>query len=223
MSEAASEWFTAIQKGRLETLDAMLAADASLAAARDPGGLSSVTWACYARQDAVLARLLAAHPPLDLFESVSAGQDDIALAWLARDAALVQAWSPDGFTPLHLAAFFGRTALAEKLLSLGAAAGLPARNPSGVTPLHSAAAANAAEIARMLLEYHADPDAKQAGGYTALMAAAQHDRVPLVELLLRHGADVNVRADDGRAAADFADEKGHHALAARLRGGSGTA
>ncbi len=218
MSEATSEWFTAIQKGRLDTIEAMLAADASLASARDPNGLSSVTWACYARQPAALTRLLAAHPPLDVFESVCAGQDDIALAWIARDASLVRAWSVDGFTPLHYAAFFDRPALAEKLLAFGAVPGVAARNASAVQPLHSAAAAGATPIARMLLEYGADPDAKQAGGFTALMSAAQQGLDDLVQLLLHHGADPEVRADDGRAAADLADVKGHHALAARLRG-----
>jgi len=218
VSEAASEWFTAIQKGQLDAMDAMLAADPSLASARDPNGLSAVTWACYARQSGALARLLAAHPPLDLFESVCAGQDDIALAWIARDGALVRAWSADGFTPLHYAAFFDRPALAEKLLAFGAAPAVAARNASAVQPLHSAAAAGATPIARMLLEYGADPDARQAGGFTALMSAAQQGRDELVALLLHHGADPELRADDGRAAADLADVKGHHALAARLRG-----
>jgi uncharacterized protein len=220
VSEHAAEWFTAIQKGDEARVVQLLAEAPELLEARDAYGISSVMWACYARQGAVLARLLAADPGLDVFEAVAAGHEGAAGAWLERDPALAHAWSPDGFTALHLAAFFSHAGLAARLLALGADARAAARKPSRVTPLHSAVAAGAGDIARLLLEHGADPDARQAQGFTALMSAAQQDREELASLLLAHGADREARCDDGRAAADFADQKGHHALAARLRTGA---
>jgi ankyrin repeat protein len=220
-SEAANALFAAIRAGDQQAVGAALAAEPALAAARNAAGVSAVLWACYTRQAGALAALLAAGPELDVFEAVAAGAGERAEALLAADPALAAAWSADGFTALHLAAFFGHEALALRLLALGADAGAPAREATHVTPLHSAAAARSAGIARALLVRGADPDARQAGGYTALMAAAQLDDRALAGLLLAHGADPALRADDGRAAADFADEKGHHALAALLRGSAG--
>jgi ankyrin repeat protein len=48
-------------------------------------------------------------------------------------------------------------------------------------------------------------------------AAATGDAA-LVDLLIARGADPHTAADDGRTPADFADERGHPALAERLRG-----
>ncbi len=221
--EAANALFAAIRAGDVPAVGAALAGEPSLASSRNAAGLSAVLWACYTRQAGALAAVLAAGPTLDVFEAAAAGASERAEALLAADPSLVAAWSGDGFAALHLAAFFGHGALALRLLALGADAAAPARNDSRVTPLHSAAAARALGIARALLAHGADPDARQAGGYTALMAAAQLDDRPLAELLLAHGADPALRADDGRAPADFADERGHHALAALLRGSAGGA
>ena len=221
MTEPAQEWFDAIRKGELPVVERLLAADPALLMARDANGISSVLWSCYVRQPAIRDRLLTAGPELDLFEAVAAGADATALALLAADATRALDWASDGFTPLHLAAFFSRTIMAARLLELGADPGAPARNPTRVAPLHSAAAAGATEIARMLLERGADPDARQAQGFTALIAAAQLGNDALAELLLAHGAQADARCDDGRAAADFAQEKSHHALADRLRHAGG--
>jgi ankyrin repeat protein len=61
-----------------------------------------------------------------------------------------------------------------------------------VMPLHSAAAASDPdtryEIAKLLLERGADPNARQQDDYTPLMAADQHGDSRLRELLVQHGA-----------------------------------
>ncbi len=219
MSDALQEWFAAVKAGDLAAVERRLAADPSLASARDADGLSSVMWACYARQERVRERLLAGRPALDLFEASAAGDADVVRRLLAQDASAARSWSPDGFTALHLAAFFGHAAIAEALLDAGADPVGPARNAMHVAPLHSAAAAGANDVARTLLARGANPNARQTQGFTALMSAAQQGNAALVEMLLADGADPASRCDDGRAAADFADQQGHHGLAARLRGG----
>jgi ankyrin repeat protein len=219
MSGSHAEWFAALRQGDLAAIDRWLAADPALVRARHESGISSVMWACYCRQWPAVARLLAAAPGLDVFEAVAAGDEAGAGALLDLDSALALAWSEDGFTALHLAAFFSRPALARRLAAMGADAAAVARNDSRVQPLHSAAAAGDRAIAGLLLEHGADPDARQARGFTPLMAAAQLGNEELVTLLLGRGADPGLCSEDGRAAADFADERGHHALAARLRAG----
>jgi uncharacterized protein len=194
---AAVSLLDAVRTGDVAAVRAGLAADPALAGARDEHGISALLLACYHRQDAVRDALLAAGHVPDVLEAAAVGDVRALEAQLAADPAAVGARAPDGFTPLHYAAFFGGAAAVEVLLAAGADPDAEA-GAGALRPLHSAAAARDLEAARRLLEAGADPDARQAGGYTALHAAAQHDDVALAELLLRHGADPAVTTDDGR-------------------------
>ena len=153
---------------------------------------------------------------LDAFAAAALGLADQLRQRLAGDPSLATARTADGFTALHLAAFFGTPAAVAVLLEAGADPASVAANPMRVTPLHSALAGGGAEHAALLLEAGAPVDARQAGGFTALHAAARHGDARLVGLLLDHGADPSVRDDEGRSAADHAAETGHADLAAHL-------
>ncbi len=122
---------------------------------------------------------------------------------LSLDPASVDGWSPDGFTALHLAAYFGHDAVAADLLRRGADVAAVARNVIRVQPLHSAAAGGHTALARLLLEHGADPNARQEGGFVPLHAAALAGNDELYELLVASGADQDAATDDGRTAADF--------------------
>ena len=95
-----------------------------------------------------------------------------------------------------------------------------ARNPMRVAPLHSAVSSRCLDVVRLLLARGASPDAQQQSGFTALMAAGVLGDEVLADMLLARGARLDLKHDDGRTAADMAAEKGHTALAARLRGPS---
>jgi ankyrin repeat protein len=60
-------------------------------------------------------------------------------------------------------------------------------------------------------------DARQAGGFTPLHAAAQNGDPEMVELFLSAGAGPEIRTDDGRTAAELAEEAAHPDVARRLR------
>lgn len=203
----ADELFAAIAAGDGARVDALLDGDSALASARNHQGLSAVLAALYCRQEDILAALLDRRPPLDLFEAAALGRTDI-LAELLDSGDEVGAWSADGFSPLHLAAFFGRVATVRLLLERGAPVDRPSRNGLKVTPLHSAAAGHHAGIGALLLAAGADPNAKQQGGFVPLHAAAQHGDAALVRALLDHGADPKAVDDDGRTPADLAETKG---------------
>jgi uncharacterized protein len=179
--------------------------------------LSELIAAVYSGDQARIDELLAAEPELDVFEASALGRVQRLEELLDAEPGLVAAWAEDGFTPLHLAAFFRHPAAARLLVERGALVDAVARNEDlQVTPLQSAAASREEETAALLLERGADPNVQQRGGFTALHAAAQNGDEPLAELLLVHGADPAITADDGRTAADFAFDAGHEGLAARL-------
>lgn len=123
---------------------------------------------------------------------------------LERDPAAATGSTSDGFTPLHLAAYFGRAEAVALLLDADADPDAVASNATELRPLHSAVAARAPACVRLLLVAGADPNVRQQGGYTPLMAAARHGQTEIVAMLLAHGADPDVRSDDGKTAAEMA-------------------
>jgi ankyrin repeat protein len=146
---------------------------------------------------------LAESPDLTIFEAAAVGDLERVHELLLLEGGFVDLWSPDGFTALHLAAFFGHQDVAAELLRRGADANAVARNPMQVQPLHSAAAADHTGICRLLLDHGADANSRQEGGFRPIHAAAQNGNDELYELLVERGADQEAAADDGRTVADL--------------------
>lgn len=214
---ASHPLLAAIHAGDLPTVERLLADDPSQAA-RHSSGVSPVIEACYRFQFEARDLLLAAGPELDLFEAAAAGDDARVAALLAADPTAGSAFSADGFTPLHLAAFFGHEAIVARLLAAGADPDALAKNPSRLRPIHSAAARRSEPIARALLDAGANADAVQAGGWTPLHASAKHGDEALVRLLLARGARRDLLSDDGQTPADMARGAGETAVVALLEG-----
>jgi uncharacterized protein len=153
------------------------------------------------------ARVIAAgRSDLDIFEAAAIGDVDRLRVLLDQDPALANAWSEDGFTPLHFASFFGHPEAARLLVDRGA--NLEARSTNeqfalDAAPIHSASAAGQLEVCKVLLDAGADVNAVQHGGYTALLDAAANGNDELVEFLLEQGADRTARLDDGRTFDDL--------------------
>jgi uncharacterized protein len=216
MMATKDELSRAVKGGEVAKVRELLQQDSALAAARGDDGVSMVLLALYHQRREVADALLAADPPLDVFEAAAVGRLPRLRELLDRDPALANAWAADGFFPLGLACFFRQPEAAGLLLDAGADPRAAARNPMRVTALHAAAAARLTTVARLLLDRGADVDARQQAGYTALHAAAQHGDAQLVEVLLARGADPALRSDDGQDAAGHARAKGHQGLAERL-------
>ncbi|HLX45699.1 MAG TPA: ankyrin repeat domain-containing protein [Bryobacteraceae bacterium] len=159
-----------------------------------------------------VAALVAADPSLAIFAASIQGETARIEELLSANRSLVSALSSDGWTPLHLAAFFGKLEAARLLLNKGAQVNARSTNPMQNMPLHAAAAGKHSEIIKLLLDHGASANARQHGGWTPLHAVAQNGDVDSAKALLSSGADVEARADNSQRALDLALTKGQQAM-----------
>jgi ankyrin repeat protein len=203
------QFLDAIRRGDVTQVQRILESEPALLSARDDQGVSPVLTAVYHGQSDVLRELMALRPDLSVHEAAATGQSRRVRAWLDEDPGLATSFSPDGYTALGLASFFGHLDVANLLLGRGAEVNTASRNEMRVMPLHSAVAGRHLAIAQVLLEHGADPNAASHGGWTPIHGAADHGQVEMVRLLLDHGARPDVRNDEGLTPADMAAAKGH--------------
>jgi len=195
---------------------AMMRDDPQLA--RVHGGTDGVTPVLHAmyQQKFALARSLAdAAGALDLAEAAAIG-DVVQVRDRLASGVGVDSRTPDGFTPLHLAAFFGAPTVVAELIGAGADLDAVAENAMRVQPLHAATAGRHGDCAALLIDAGADVNGAQRDGYTPLHSAAANGDAALVDRLLAAGAAGEARNDDGQTAADLASAAGHQEVAARL-------
>jgi ankyrin repeat protein len=166
----------------------LLRKDASLASARTDSGESAIMAALYRGHQAVVETVLDAGARVDVFAAAALGRrGDLQVA--LADPAAVNGISYDGWTPLHLASFFGQRETAEVILNAGGRISALSTNSLKNTPLHAAAAGGHADIALLLIERGADVRVPDAGGHTPLHIAAENGLVDVVKALLARGAD----------------------------------
>jgi uncharacterized protein len=161
-----------------------------------------------ARADA----LVATDPSLAIFAAAMLGDTARLDELLTANRSLVTAVSSDGWTALHLAAFFGKAEAARLLLNKGAQAKARSTNAMKNLPLHAAAAGKHTDVVKLLLEFGTSANAQQHGGWTALHAAAQHGDIAMAQVLIDNGADVSARADNQQRPLDLAVLKAHQPM-----------
>jgi ankyrin repeat protein len=226
-----------VRRRDLAVVETLLARDATLAGAPAPDGESPVLLAVYQGARDIVEALLARRPVLTAFEAAAVGDVERLRTVLAAEPALVRAHAHDGWTLLHLAAFFGHGDAVDLLLRAGADVRARSTNALANTALHAALAGRGdVRIAASLLARGAEVDATAGSRWTPLHLAANRGDLTLVEMLLARGADATALTEDGKtplriaearadareARADArgarADGGGHAAVARRLRG-----
>jgi ankyrin repeat protein len=179
--------------------------------------VSEILQAKYRGNNARVEELLKSGPALTIFEAAATGQTARVRELLAANPSLVNAYAPDGFHPLGLAAFFGNEATVAALLQAGADVNQQSRESMKVSALHSAAAARRTDIAAMLLAGGANPNLRAEAGVTVLHEVAITGQVDVAELLLKHGADLNAADDSGKTPLAHASTAKKDAMVTWLR------
>lgn len=215
------EFLESVKSGDVAKVRTFLESRPLLIQACDENGVSALLLATYHGRQEIVDLLLPFKSDLDLFEAAAVGRLDRVMELLEESPPSVNAVSPDGFSPLGLAAFFGHPNVVAYLIERGADVNAASKNPMRVCPLHSALAHRQPEvslaIAEMLVAHGADVNARQAGGWTPLHQAAIHGQVDLATLLLDHGADINAKAENGKTPLALATTGKHKAMTALLR------
>jgi ankyrin repeat protein len=200
----------AIQSDDIESLKKLFTGQPELAAERDENGNSPLLISAYYGRNSMVRVILDQGVRPTIFEACAAGLAGDVARLLKENPRLVNERSHDGWTPLHLAAFFGRVELVKILLEAGAPMLAISNNNESNLPINAAAAGRRNDVVRFLVERGCPPDARASDqGYTALHLAANNGNVELVEFLLRSGADRSLKTGAGQTAHDLAVKQGH--------------
>jgi ankyrin repeat protein len=179
----------------------------------EAGEPSAILMALY-RGDRDHARELAAGQRLTLPELSAFGDLSAVERRVRESPSEVQEFSPDGWSALQLASFFGYPSVVVVLLRAGADHAVRSRGAQGNTALHAAIAGRCALAAiASLLAVGADAAAVDAQGYTPLHLIATRGDLAVAELLVACGADASVLTRDGKTVIQLADERSHPDLA----------
>ena len=146
---------------------------------------------------------------MDIFTAAEKGEIGLITELLSADPSLAVKHREDGWTALHLAAYYGHPEAMGLLLARGADVSLRSSNSMENTPLHAAVAGRQFEAVKLLLENGIDVNATQHGGWTALQGAANNGEARMAELLLSHGAERDAVSENGSTALSLATTGNH--------------
>jgi ankyrin repeat protein len=136
-----------------------------------------------------------------LYRAVGHGHFQVAKLLLDHGA------NPNPNSILNFVSSGGRLEMVRLLLEYGARpqwhtgrTRKGSKRAGATTALHSAAIPGHTQVVRLLLDYEADIDARDAKGQTPLYLAAWNRRYKVVKLLLQESADTDVIANGGQTA-----------------------
>lgn len=206
-----------IETGNYQDLDLLLSRDPELIKQSTSHQISPLLLACYYNKPQIVQTLLKYTTSLTIHEACAAGLLHHVQLMIEHKVDVIEEMSSQGFTPLGIAAHFGKEDIVRLLLTHGADPNIASQNGYNVYPLHAALAINQSNIAKMLIESGAEVNVFQHGAYTPLHLASQNGNIDLIILLLEHGADINSTTTDGSSASDLAESKGFHEIAEILK------
>jgi uncharacterized protein len=195
--------FDSVQKNQLSILKDYLNDDPSLAEVLNDNNVSLLLYAIYHRNSEAIALIKSHRQRIGIYEAACLGDLSVVQAALEKDLSHLNSFSPDGFTLLGYACFFGQEKTAEYLINKGADVNIASSNSFKVAPIHSACAISNFYLAKLLIEHGADVNAKQQGGFTPLHSSVMNGAEAIEQLLLERGAEKFTKNDEGKIPSDY--------------------
>lgn len=217
VQQVKAEMIEAVKVKDLGRLQALLERDEAPLATRGEGGDTPILTAVYYGATEVTELLRARGAELNLFEAAALGETARLQEILSEESARIDEYSHDGWTPLHLTAFFGHLEAAGFLLDRGANPRLISRNRMANAALHAALAGRRSAIAHLLVARGADIRVADGSGWTPLHHAVYNGDLPSTAMILEAGADLLARNQKGETPLAVALERGHSEVADLLR------
>lgn len=213
-SNTEQAFFDAIKNGNSTTVAELLKQQPALIGATR-NGITPVLYAVYAKHREIAESLIARGVEVNVFEAAATGRIDRVRDFLKKDPSVIRAFSPDGWTVLHLN--FNNLEMAKFLIDAGADLNLNSRNKFNATPLQGAAANNWIELAKLYLSRGANVNCLGEGGGTPLHEAAANGYLDFARLLIEYHADTSAKDDQGKTPFTIALEYKHPDMASFLR------
>jgi uncharacterized protein len=138
--DRVEELFEAVARSDGPRVGAIVREQPELARCRNADTLPVLVFARYVGDRAIFDALVAAGPPLDVFEAAQVDAADRLADLLDDDSSLASAYSDDGFTALHFVAVYGAPSAVALLLDRGANTEAVTKNFLTNMALHAAAA-----------------------------------------------------------------------------------
>lgn len=160
----------------------------------------------YERAIAELERLGIARTVVGFTRAAEAGDEHACMLFVSAGFN-VDTRDPRQWTPLMIASFNGKEALALELIRLGAS--VDAEDVDGYTPLHWAAFNGYQDVVKLLLRKGASANVTSHAGITPMLQAAARGHIGTVMMLLANRGKPNVAANDGSTALLKAVANGH--------------
>lgn len=200
------QFIYAVKEGLSEHIEQMLRDDPELINAITANGETPLMTAIYYGKRDIVQQLLTYGVPVSLHEAVALG-DVETMMYLIGEGATVHEMSYDGWTPLHLASFFGSYEAALLLIERGADVNAVSTNNQRNMPIHAAAAGRKYQLVKLLLEHGAEVNARQADGWTPLLLAVNNYDFEMSKLLVSYKADANIANTSGQTPLNLAKDK----------------
>src|SRR2546423_3697903 len=212
---AEQEFLDSIKTGNAARVSELLKQNPALIRATTKNGTSAVLLAVYARHPEIAESLLGTGIEPNIFEAAATGRVDRLRRLLDNNPTLIKAYSPDGWTALHLN--FGNLEVVKLLLDSGADINAVSKNEFTATPLQGAAAFQKLDLAAILIKRGANVNCHGEGGGTPLHEVAGNGQIEFAKLLLDYGAEINAKDNNGKTPLAIALESKQTEMADFLR------
>lgn len=132
-------------------------------------------------------------PINELHYAARKGSIERVLFLLSSGSIDINQGTPEGVTPLTIAALNGFSRIVRVLLDKGANVSIT--DAKGSTALHHCAGGGHSEVVGVLIEAGANPNSRRLDGGTPMYMAALYGQLDTVKVLLREGADPLLTAE----------------------------